>query len=79
MGLEDTVTTKYMRQNEIFADVCNYFIYNGEQVIDPDSLEELDTHEVDVPYGGMDGARQPVQKIRDAIKPLIAMTDIQHI
>ena len=22
MGLKDTVTTKYMKQNEIFADVC---------------------------------------------------------
>ena len=33
LGLKDTVTTKYMGQNEIFADVFNYFIYNGEQVI----------------------------------------------
>lgn len=75
MGLKDTVTTKYMRQNVIFADIFNYFIYNGEQVIDPDSLEELDTREVEVPYGGKDGAEQPVQKTRDVIKSLIAMVD----
>ena len=43
MGLKDTVTTKYMGQNQIFADAFNYYIYGGEQVIDPDSLEELDT------------------------------------
>lgn len=66
MGLKDTVMTKYMKQNDIFADVCNYFIYDGEQVIDPDSLEELDTREVDVPYSGVDGAKQPVQKTGDS-------------
>ena len=57
MGLKDTVTTKYMRQSQIFADAFNYYIYGGEQVIDPDGLEELDTREVDVPYGGEDGVR----------------------
>ena len=75
MGLKDTVTTKYMRQNKIFADLFNYFIYSGEQVIDPGSLEELDTREVDVPYGGKEGARQPVQRTRDVIKSVIAMKD----
>lgn len=75
MGLKDTVTTKYMRQNEIFADLFNYFIYGGEQVVDPDCLEELDTREVDVPYGGEDGARQPVQRTRDVVKSLVAMMD----
>ena len=52
LGVKDTVTTKYMRQNEIFADAFNYFVFGGEQVISPDSLEELDTREVGVPYGG---------------------------
>lgn len=75
MGLKDTVTTKYMGQNQIFADAFNYYIYGGEQVIDPDSLEELDTREVDVPYGGEDGAKQPVQRTRDVIKSLVAMMD----
>ena len=46
---KDTVTTKYMRQSQIFADAFNYYIYGGEQVIDPDGLEELDTREGDVP------------------------------
>lgn len=51
MGAKDTATIKYMRQNEIFADALNYFVYGGKQVISPDSLEELDTRELDVPYG----------------------------
>lgn len=75
MGIKDTVTTKYMRQNEIFADAFNYFVFGGEQVISPDSLEELDTREIDVPYGGEKGAKQPVQKTRDVIKSVIAMMD----
>jgi hypothetical protein len=75
LGVKDTVTTKYMRQNEIFADAFNYFVYGGEQVINPESLEELDTCEVDVPYGGEKGAKQPVQRTRDVIKSVIAMMD----
>jgi hypothetical protein len=75
LGIKDTATTKYMRQNEIFADAFNYFVYNGEQVIKPDSLEELDTRQVEVPYGGVEGAEQPIQKTRDVIKSLTAMTD----
>lgn len=26
MGVKDTVTIKYMRQNDVFADAFNYFI-----------------------------------------------------
>ncbi len=75
MGIKDTATAKYMRQNEIFADAFNYFVYNGRQVITPDSLEELDTREIDVPYGGKDGAQLPVQRTRDVIRSVTAMTD----
>jgi hypothetical protein len=75
LGVKDTVTTKYMRQNEIFADAFNYYIYGGEQVINPENLEELDTREIDVPYGGEKGVEQPVQKTRDVIKSVIAMMD----
>lgn len=50
-----------MRQNTIFADVFNYFIHNGEQVICPECLQELDTRELDIPYGGEKGHKQPAQ------------------
>ena len=75
MGVKDTVTTKYMKHSEIFADAFNYFIYGGERVILPESLKELDTREIDVPYGGEKGAGQPVQKTRDVIKSMVAMID----
>ena len=60
MGLKDTVINKFVRQNHVFADAFNYFVYDGEQVITPDSLEELDTREIEVPYGGAAGAKQPI-------------------
>ncbi|MCI8713942.1 MAG: hypothetical protein HFH23_17230 [Ruminococcus sp.] len=75
MGKKDTVTTKYLRRNMIFADLFNYYVYDGEQVIRPESLEELDTREIAVPYGGEKRAEQPVQRIRDIIKSVVAMTD----
>ena len=75
MGVKDTVTTNYMKQNEIFADAFNFFVYGGEQVIHPESLRELDTREIDVPYGGEKGVGQPVQKTRDVIKSVVAMMD----
>ncbi len=75
MGIKDAVTTKYMRQNVIFADAFNYFVYGGEQIINPECLEELDTREIEVPYGGKKGVKQPIQKTRDVIKSVIARMD----
>lgn len=75
LGRKDIVTINYMKQNDIFADAFNYFVYGGEQVIHPENLEELDTRETDIPYGGEAGAEQPVQKTRDIIKSMTAMTD----
>lgn len=75
MGVKDTTTAKYMQRNEIFADAFNYYVYGGRQVIDPSSLEELDTREIGVPYGSPENAEQPVQRIRDVIKSVTAMTN----
>ncbi len=75
MGQADTATARYLRRNEIFADMFNFFLYNGKEVIEPDSLQELDTREIEVPYGGAEGAEQPVQRTRDVIKSVVAMTD----
>lgn len=51
MGAADTVTKAYMRENTIFADAFNYLIYGGRRVIDPNSLKELDTTEIALPFG----------------------------
>ena len=41
MGRKDTVTKDYMKQNTIFADAFNYYIYGGQQRILPGQLQKL--------------------------------------
>lgn len=74
MGKADTVTKQYMEDNQVFADAFNYLIYDGKEVIQPEKLHRLDSVAVEVPYGS-DGAELPVQKVRDELKYLTAMTD----
>ena len=72
LGKIDTITKEYMQDPVIFADVFNKFLYHGKQVIRPESLIEMDSAEVVVPYGeGKAGV--PEQKYRDALK--LMMTD----
>ena len=46
MGSKDVVSKDYMRDESIFADVFNFKIYGGRQVVKPQSLTELDTAEL---------------------------------
>ena len=50
MGTADIVTKEYMRENTVFADAFNYLIYNGEKVIDPANLKEIDPTEIALPF-----------------------------
>ena len=43
MGKIDARTHEYLSDNVKFADIINYFIYNGEQIISPNQLHEMDT------------------------------------
>ena len=77
MGLRDTLEKQYLRSNKRFADAFNYFLYDGEQVVDPDKLREIDSTEIATPYG-KDGAKSPIQRFRDQImtwEVLQAMAD----
>ena len=69
MGLADTVTKAYMKENTVFADAFNYLIYGGKAVVDPAQLQELDTTEIALPFGAQDeNGNQPddaVQKYRE--------------
>lgn len=78
MGQIDSYTKEYMDDAEIFADAFNYYIYGGEQVIDPAKLRSLDTTAIAVPYGNAD-AGTPVQKYRDIFKALAEKQDDQAI
>lgn len=74
MGKADGVTRAYMRENEIFADAFNFYIYNGKQVIDPEQLQPLDTAEIATPFGGTEG-EEIVQKYRDVLKSVTIKQD----
>ncbi len=74
MGTKDIVTKDYVRDAEVFADGFNYLIFDGEAVIAPPKLREMDTAEIGMPYG--EGkTKGTVQKFRDGLKYLTAMED----
>ncbi len=73
MGAIDTEGKQYLSNPVFFADAFNYLLYDGEQVINPEELRELDTTELTVPSGN--NARFPVQKYRDLLKLWNAMMD----
>ena len=73
MGKIDTITKNYMKDNAVFADAFNYFIYDGNPVIQPGKLQELDTTEIAVPFGN--GNEAAVQKYRDNLKAATIMAD----
>ena len=70
----DTITKDYVKDAGVFADIFNYYIYGGRQVILPEQLTERDSTKIALPYGA-DGAVVPVQKFRDVQKLYAAMTD----
>ena len=43
MGKADAGTKKFWRDNERFADLFNAVIFNGESVIHPEDLTEMNT------------------------------------
>ena len=77
MGVADAITKEYMRGSKVFADAFNYFIYGGEQVVDPEFLHELDTTEIAIPFtlDGKSTREEAVQKYRDVLKSTVVMKD----
>lgn len=74
MSKQDTVSKKYFQDNERFADLFNFFLYGGENVISPNHLKDLDTTQIAVPFGS-DQKSVPIQKYRDLLKVLEAKSD----
>ena len=70
----DTITKDFISDAEVFADIFNYYIYEGQQVIFPEQLMERDSVTLAFPYGA-DGIRVPIQKLRDGQKLCIVKTD----
>jgi hypothetical protein len=74
MSEKDGQSKKFLSVNDRFADAFNYFMYDGEQVIKPEDLEERDVTELLTVYGidlsgNINGKTQ--QKWRDLLKHAI--------
>ena len=66
MGKRNVITKKYMSMNDKFADLCNYVLFDGEQVIRPEDLMEKDVTELGIPF--TEKGSQTIEKIRDLLK-----------
>ena len=68
---------QYLSKVTYFADLFNFFLHDGENIIKLEELRELDTTEIAIPYGN--DARVPIQKYRDVLKCWAAMQDDSEV
>ena len=66
-----------MKENRVFADAFNYLLYNGQQMIQPEKLREIDTIEMAILQGGDQKHQdsETVQKYRDILKKTVVKED----
>lgn len=74
MGKPDTATREFINDTEVFADVFNYYAFDGRKVVEPQNLEELDTSALLTVFG-KDGNEETIQRYRDALKKVTLMAD----
>ena len=74
MGKQDLLAKKYMSDNEKFADVFNYYFYNGKLVIKPENLHEESISEIALPYSEKN-KNTFIEKYRDIIKRCVVKSD----
>ncbi len=74
MGKTDALTYNYMNDNTRFADIMNFYLYGGKQVIRPEDLKDMDTRMTVLPFGE-DFQSVPVQTFRDLLKYACMRTD----
>ncbi len=75
MGEVDIRTNEYMRDNEHFADVFNYFLFDGQRVIEPENLHELDRSAAVFSFGPKSGKASVLEKSRDVVKSAVVKSD----
>ena len=79
MSIQDTATKQYVSEAEVFADAFNYLIYDGEQMIKPEQLTDMDTTQYVIPYHEDEkGKPEAAQKYRDTLKTLAVKTDDRY-
>lgn len=70
MSKKDIAAKDFLSDNKRFADLCNYYLFDGRQVIAPEDLQPEDTTEIIPALGIADNALN-IQKWRDIIKSAI--------
>ena len=74
MGKIDVETKEYVNRPEVFADLFNYLLYDGKQVIKPEELKELDSTSIFISDDKSDKASS-IQKHRDILKNIVIKED----
>ena len=74
MSRIDLRTRTYLKDNARFADIINFHMYGGDQVVKPDDLHEVDAVEIVFPHAEK-GKSEVIQRYRDVIKNVSARTD----
>ena len=76
---KDTVTKIYMKNDAVFADAFNFYVYSGRPVIKPEDLTELDSNESAAIFASNNSkGNKPdasVQRIRDVLKYAVIKRD----
>ncbi len=73
MGTKDDVSSEYMKQNRIFADVFNYMFFQGEERIVSENLFEKDTVQI---FNSLDKKDKiKINRMRDVLKCCILKSD----
>ena len=49
MGAKDIKAKEYLSDNTRFADLCNYYLFEGKNMIRPENLVAQDTTELERP------------------------------
>ena len=70
MGEKDAAAIHFLADNRRFADVCNYYLYQGQEKIRPEMLREQDTREL-LHLLDREGKAVSVQKWRDILKSAV--------
>ena len=71
MGNKDTLAKKYLSDNKRFADIVNNAIFDGEDVVKPEDLKELDPTEIGIIPKTAGGKFLSKQKVRDILKDVL--------
>jgi len=70
MGAKDIKAKEYLSDNTRFADLCNYYLFEGKNMIRPENLVAQDTTELLSVFGTTKKELQ-VQKWRDILKQAV--------